>query len=290
MLIELQKSIISSCDVPDLKSLESLIGQTCDVKGIGAYKIGFELVLTYGLKTVVDTIREYTNIKIIYDHQKGGIDIPKMGKRFAQACKASGVDAVILFPFAGPTSETVWIKECQDKDLTVLVGGHMSHLNFIENDNGFICDHAPERIYEIAVKCDIKDFVVPFNKHKVISKCIKIFKENYTLYSPGFDDDINNIMKYRKIVGNNNYHIIIGSAIYNSMNGQIRKTTKYFVDRVIKISRKFDKELFITDKIKCPKCNTSMELIGMTDRGMSKYYCNNCCTIIEDSKDAQSNI
>lgn len=286
MLIELQKSIIPSCDVPNLKSLENLVSETCNIKGIGAYKIGFELVLTYGLRTVIDTIREYTDIKIIYDHQKGGIDIPKMGKRFARVCKTSGVDAVILFPFAGPTSETVWIKECQDKDLTVLVGGYMSHLNFIENDNGFICDRAPERIYKMAVKCGIKDFVVPFNIHAIISKCVKMFKENYTLYSPGFDNDINNIMKYRKMVGDSNYHIIIGSAIYDPLNKQIHKTTKYFVDRVVKTSRKSDKELFSTDKVKCQECGTSMELIGVTDKGMWKYYCNNCYTITEGSKNA----
>lgn len=42
----------------------------------------------------------------------------------------------------------------------------------------------------------------------------------------------------------------------------------------------------MNDKIKCPKCNSKMELIGVTDKRMWKYYCNNCYTIIEDSKNA----
>ena len=40
----------------------------------------------------------------------------------------------------------------------------------------------------------------------------------------------------------------------------------------------------ISDKVRCPKCNSKTELIGITDKGMWKYYCNKCCTIIESEK------
>ena len=40
------------------------------------------------------------------------------------------------------------------------------------------------------------------------------------------------------------------------------------------------------DEIRCPKCNSKMELIGITDKGAWKYYCNYCHTIIEGSKNA----
>jgi transposase-like protein len=43
-------------------------------------------------------------------------------------------------------------------------------------------------------------------------------------------------------------------------------------------------------KIKCPKCNSKMELIGVTDKGAWKYYCKSCHTIIEVFKNAESNI
>jgi len=107
-LIKLKKSIIPSCDVPNLKLLEKLVKETCNVEGIGAYKIGFELVIPFGIKEVIKTIRKHTKLPIIYDHQKGGTDIPEMGEKFMKAVK--GVDSVILFPMTGPISEEKWIK------------------------------------------------------------------------------------------------------------------------------------------------------------------------------------
>ena len=51
--IKLKRSIIPACDVPDLKALDKLVRETCKVKGIGAYKIGFELVIRFGIKETI---------------------------------------------------------------------------------------------------------------------------------------------------------------------------------------------------------------------------------------------
>ena len=66
-IIKLNKSIIPSCDVADLDKLKKLVKETCSVKGIGAYKIGLELCLRYGIPEVVKTIRKYTKLPIIYE-------------------------------------------------------------------------------------------------------------------------------------------------------------------------------------------------------------------------------
>ena len=94
-IIKLDKSIIPSCDV-SLEKLKQSVSETCDVEGIGAYKIGLELVIPYGMTTVVEGIRKYTDLPIIYDHQKAATDIPALGEKFFNACK--GVDAVSLSP------------------------------------------------------------------------------------------------------------------------------------------------------------------------------------------------
>src|SRR3989338_7696904 len=107
-IIKLKKSVIPSCDVDSLEKLSKLVKSTCSVDGIGAYKIGFELVIHFGMENVVKTIRKSTKLPIIYDHQKAGTDIPDMGSKFMQACKLA--DAVILFPQAGPETEAAWIK------------------------------------------------------------------------------------------------------------------------------------------------------------------------------------
>ena len=78
-IIKLKKSIIPSCDVNSLQKLTKLVKSTCSVNGVGAYKVGFELVIPYGIDKVVATIRKYTKLPIIYDHQKAGTDIPEMG-------------------------------------------------------------------------------------------------------------------------------------------------------------------------------------------------------------------
>lgn len=132
-LIQASRSVIPACDVPTLEKVRDLVAATWDLPGIGGYKIGLELVIRYGLPAVVRAINETIKVSdhdpepplipVIYDHQKGGNDIPELGKKFAEAVAEAGVDAVILFPFAGPTTLTKWVLACANAGLHVLVGG-----------------------------------------------------------------------------------------------------------------------------------------------------------------------
>src|SRR3989338_3238108 len=185
-IIKLKKSIIPSCDVDSLEKLSKLVKATCSVKGIGAYKIGFELVIPFGMKEVVKVIRKHTKLPIIYDHQKAGTDIPEMGSKFMNACKLA--DAVILFPQAGPETEAAWIKAAQQAKMKVIIGGEMTHRAYLKSAGGFLDDDAPKRMYGIAASMEVTDFVIPGNKpdrcmeyHEMIKAKIK--KPVY--YSPG---------------------------------------------------------------------------------------------------------
>lgn len=215
-IIKLNKSIIPSCDVSDMVKLKNLVKETCSVEGIGAYKIGLELCIPYGICQVTDTIRKYTNLPIIYDHQKAATDIPELGQKFAKAVK--GVDAVILFPFTGPETEKEWIKACKKANLGVIVGGEMTHKGFLESEGGFISNKESLKIYEIAAKMRINDYVVPGNKPEKI-KLYKAFLEAHgikpILYSPGLIAQGGNITESTKAAGER-WHAIVGRALYNA--------------------------------------------------------------------------
>src|SRR4051812_4749951 len=103
-IIDRQRSIIPACDV-DFAQFERILRETANIPEIGAYKIGAALALSEGLRSVVKIARKYTQKPLIYDHQKAGTDIPDTGKQFASTIKSCGIDAVILFPFAGPTTQ-----------------------------------------------------------------------------------------------------------------------------------------------------------------------------------------
>ncbi len=230
-IIKLDKSIIPACDVPTLEKLKQLVKETCSVNGIGAYKIGFELVIPFGMKAVVETIRKFTDLPIIYDHQKAATDIPDLGENFMKSCK--GVNAVILFPQAGPVTEESWIKAAQKEKLGVVVGGEMTHKGYLKQDNGFIDDDAPKKIYEIAAKLGVKDFVVPGNKPEKIKEYrefLESFKIKPVLYSPGLITQGGDLTESAKVAGNN-WHAIIGRALYEAkdINKAARELAKALI-------------------------------------------------------------
>ncbi len=222
-IIKLKKSIIPSCDVDSLEKLSKLVKATCSVNGVGAYKIGFELVIPFGMEKVVRTIRKFTKLPIIYDHQKAGTDIPEMGEKFMKACKLA--DAVILFPQAGPETEAAWIKAAQQAKMNVIIGGEMTHQAFLKEAGGFIDDNAPKRIYGIAASMGVTDFVIPGNKPDKAIEYVNLIKnkiKNPVFYSPGLisqGGDISDLAKKLE-----QWHAIIGRAIYEAKD--IKKATE----------------------------------------------------------------
>ncbi|MBW2980428.1 orotidine 5'-phosphate decarboxylase [Candidatus Woesearchaeota archaeon] len=230
-IVKLNKSVIPACDVSDLMKLRELIEATCDIKGIGGYKVGFQIVLPHGIRKIVSVIREYTELPIIYDHQKAGTDIPDMAEKFMDVC--SEVNAVILFPQSGPVTEEKWIKAAQKVGVGVIVGGEMTHPGYLSSDKGFINDNAPKRIYEIAAKLGVKDFVVPGNKPKKINE-YKKFLESLGIkpifYSPGLIAQGGSITLGAKAAGDS-WHAIVGRGIYRQEN--MRKAAEELVKEIV---------------------------------------------------------
>jgi len=231
-LIKYDRSIIPACDVKTLEELKKLISETHDIKKIGGYKIGFVLGLTYGLTTVVKTIHEFIDLPIIYDHQKAGTDMPDIGEKFAEVCKDAGVDAVIIFPQAGPATEEAWIKACQKKGLTVIIGGEMTHPKFKKSEGGYIDDSALDEIYLIAAKLGVNNFVVPGNKPDRIKHYKSLLEKKVkelTFFAPGFVVQGGEITEAAKVAGKS-WHAIVGRAIYDTEN--IRKAAEEMTSKL----------------------------------------------------------
>jgi len=222
-IIQRERSIIPACDVTSLEEFEKIVEETCDIEGIGGYKVGFSLALRYGLPAVVKTAKKHTSKPIIYDHQKAGTDIPDTGKNFMYICKEAGIDAIILFPQAGPGTERAWIEYALEENLGVIVGGLMTHPKYVRSEGGFLADEAIIEMYLNAADQGVTDFVVPGNKPDEIMRIRKALEQkgiSPIFYAPGFVAQGGEITKAARAAGNN-WHAIVGRGIYKAKD--IRK-------------------------------------------------------------------
>jgi orotidine-5'-phosphate decarboxylase len=217
-IIARDRSVIPACDVETLEQFEELVKQTADVPGIGGYKIGFELGLGFGLPAVVAAARKHTNKPIIYDHQKAGTDIPDTGRGYVRTMKKAGVDAIILFPQAGPETERAWIHQALDNGLNVIVGGRMTHPAYSVSEGGFITDEGALDMYRIAARAGVNNFGVPGNKPDVIKQVREVVEAegvSPVFYAPGFIAQGGKIEAAAKIAGDK-FHGIVGRGIYSA--------------------------------------------------------------------------
>ena len=224
------RTVIPACDVELPKFLE-LVEATKDLPKIGGYKIpatsGYD-----GWKRWADEAKQRTTKPLIYDHQKGGTDIPDTGSFFMKQLRRAGVDAVILFPLAGPKTQAAWTEAAMEKGLYVLVGGEMTHPQFKRSDGGYIADEALEEIYANAARQGVRHFVVPGNKLDRISVYKRLLEDlgaDPIFFSPGLVKQGGDISEAAKIAGNN-WHGIVGTAIYTASD--IRKAAEELTSKL----------------------------------------------------------
>jgi len=240
MIINMNRSIIPACDVT-LDTYKEIVKATADIEKIGAYKVGISF-LDVGLKAVVDATREYSDKPVIYDHQKAGTDIPEATPgKFMDSMVRAGINAVILFPQAGPATEYEWITAAKDKGLGVIVGGEMTHARYLDDDTsnskkksytdlfkelgfdrelaGYLRKSAPDDIYELAAKMGVTDFVVPGNKPDRITHYKGLIEscgvKEPVFYSPGLVAQGGEISEGAKAAGEK-FHAIVGRGIYQA--------------------------------------------------------------------------
>lgn len=221
-IIPADKSVVLAADVKPSK-FPGLMEQVGEVEGMGGVKIGFELGLGMGLRKAVDTVLETNDkLRVIYDHQKAGNDIPDTGMNFARTMRTARVDAAILFPFNGPVVEEKWVRELQERGVGVIVGAEMTHKKQRATEEGYILDTAFDHMFVQAIGLGVRNFVVPGNKKDRVEYYKSLFDKEvgegeYTLWSPGFVDQGGDVSETGQVAGEN-WHSIVGGGIYRDEN------------------------------------------------------------------------
>jgi orotidine-5'-phosphate decarboxylase len=233
-LFQLRRGVIPAGDVHDLTQFRNLVRATFELDGIVGYKVGALLGLTYGLPLVVSIVKEYTDLPVIYDHQKAGTDIPQLGEKFARVCAEAGIRGVIIFPQAGPETETAFIDALVAEGLIPMVGGEMTHPRYMAKDGGFIRDNAPLEIYQLAAARGVEHFILPGTKpammnryHSVLSSLVK--EPKYSM--PGIGRQGGEIPAAFAAVGSAPAYAIIGASIYEQAD--MRSAAQRYCDEAL---------------------------------------------------------
>ena len=140
------------------------------VEGVIGYKFGSLLALGFGLARVVAAFRALTSKTLIYDHQKAGLDVPSMAPEFAAVCRDAGMDAVILFPVAGPGSVDAFVGATLAAGLTPIVGGALPLSDYLVPGGGYVTDDALDRIIARAWDLGARDFIIPATDGAAIAR------------------------------------------------------------------------------------------------------------------------
>jgi len=212
--------IVIACDVATLEALDRLVEATNAVPQVTGFKIGFSLGLRFGLGAVAERIRAKSSKPIIYDHQKGGTDIPQMGRTFADVCEHAGVNGAILFPHSGPATLEAWLDALMDKGIVPLVGWVMTHPRFLASEGGFILDDAYRQVYPICLAKGVAHFILPATKPQHVAtlrqEAEKFGKRDMAILSPGIGRQKADIEAVSRCFAGLNWSPIVGAAIYES--------------------------------------------------------------------------
>jgi orotidine-5'-phosphate decarboxylase len=222
-IIRLKRSIVPSCDMGDMHRFIELMRQTHDVPGIGGYKIGSALAVGYSLPKLVDVARKFTDLPLVYDHQKWMTDVPGMGLAFINNVKASGIDALVGFPLSGQATQREYIALAKEKGLELVVGGEMTAPEFKRSDGGYIADEALASMYTFSANMGINNFFVPGTKVDRIAFYNRLLQSEVqtqvSFWSTGFVAQGGIVADAARAAGES-FHATVGRAIYEAKDMQ----------------------------------------------------------------------
>jgi orotidine-5'-phosphate decarboxylase len=171
--LDRDRTLIPACDV-SMPKYEQILIATKDIPEVEAVKVGFQLVLEEGLKTVVQ--HRILNKEKFYNHESGATDIPDLGAKFMQTCKNSGVDGVILGFFSGPATADAWIRAAKEQNLKIIGESYLGFSGFLADEGGYINRETVARMHKDLLGLGLKDFILPARSIYTPEKDLKLLE------------------------------------------------------------------------------------------------------------------
>jgi orotidine-5'-phosphate decarboxylase len=139
-----------------------------------------------------------------------------MAPEFAAVCRDAGMDALILFPVAGPGSVDAFVGATLRAGLTPIVGGALPLPDYLTPGGGYVVADALGRIIERAHGLGARDFIIPATDGAAIGRHARAFagREDTRLYMPGIGPlggDIDRAFGAARPLAT---YAIVGRAIY----------------------------------------------------------------------------
>lgn len=203
-----------------------------DARGLVGVKIGFEIGLGLGLREAVNIVHANTDAKVQYDHQKAGNDIDDTSMNFVRTMARARVDSAILFPFAGPVTQTAWTEGLQKEGINVFTGAEMTHRGFTFKEGGSMSERDMSKIMKLAVDLGVSNFIVPGNKPDRVAMWRNRIQRrmgsgNFGLASPGFISQGGTITEGGKAAGEF-LAPIIGRGVHKNPDMSPREAVEFY--------------------------------------------------------------
>jgi orotidine-5'-phosphate decarboxylase len=217
-LFNLDHGIVVECNFASIKKLENIVESTNDLDFIVGYKIGAELTLTSSISDIVKSIRKFTNLPIVYDHQKFGADDPGFCRgSFLEILKDAGVDGVVIFPYGGIESLKAAINKSIETGLIPIIGGDMVHKGYTAGEQGYLDSVAPQKMYIDGANLGAKHFVIPctrLDRMRIYCRRLESIVGNPVLFVTGVGLDVcDDLIKACEVVKQHRSYAVIGKEI-----------------------------------------------------------------------------
>ncbi len=203
--------IIPALDVGKKDALE-LVRKLDEVPNLLAgLKIGSLLAYENSI-SVIQEIKDLTNVRIIFDAQKSGTDIPDITAKQVELFASAGADQIIACPMgAGPETLESFTKACIASGVTPVCVVEMTH----PQADAYLRVDTARQVLKDALKFGIRNFVYPATKPETLRSHIGILnvQENVTLKATGFKVQGGSLPELQALGVT---EFIVGGAIYNA--------------------------------------------------------------------------
>lgn len=236
-LIAAKAGIIPALDVDDGDRLKRVVEATCEVDGVVGYKLGAVVALRLGLKPAVDLVRQFTDLPVLYDHQKAGADIPSMSDGFTKVCRDAGTNGLILFPLAGREAVRQFATRTRKRGMTPLVGGELPYPEYRARHGGFVIDSALSRIFDEAMDVGVDHVIIPAHDPRKVRRHARVVRRRFDdvwVFLPGIGALGGKIEEAFGAAEDCRRYAIIGRAIFRAR--QPKSAARRFADEALKFA------------------------------------------------------